>query len=357
MCAYTSSTRTTSEQIQELHPERGSFAAERIRSSCRYVQLSMDFEQPGMFTRTDALGAGYTDDDLRRARAAGELFTIRRGYFIRTDAYQLLDDHERHLLLARAVHSESSTSTVFSHVSAAVLHGMQTWGVPLDKVTLTIGRSYAGKRGKQRILHGSPLADGDVMDLHAVPVTTPSRTVVDLARSLPLVPSVCLGDHALRTGLTTRLQLSDALDAARNRTGIEKARQSVASMSDHSRSVGESRSRMLLDTLPLPPPLLDRWLFDDDGEPVGRVPFLYPEQGVVGEFLGTGTHGAEPPTHDLANARARRTMEDLGWVVTQWTWPQLDSPRELTDRIARAFVRAAALPTPRGRVERAGPTG
>jgi hypothetical protein len=173
---------------------------------------------------------------------------------------------------------------------------------------------------------------------------------------LPLIPSVCLGDHALRTGLTARLELIDALDAARNRTGIDKARQSVAFMSDHSRSVGESRSRMLLDTLPLPPPLLDRWLFDDDGEPVGRVPFVYPEQGVVGEYLGTATQSAEPSTHDLANARSRKTMEELGWVVVQWTWPQLDSPRELTDRIARAFVRAAALPTPRGRVEHADPS-
>ncbi|WP_256895757.1 hypothetical protein [Rhodococcus sp. 1163] len=84
----------------------------------------MDFDQPGMFTRADALASGYTDDDLRRSRADRTLLSIRRGYFVRSAVYRTLDSSSQHLLLAKAVLSDSADDAVLSHVSAAVLHGM-----------------------------------------------------------------------------------------------------------------------------------------------------------------------------------------------------------------------------------------
>lgn len=314
----------------------------------RYVKLSMDFDQPGMFSRTDALLAGYSDDDLRRGRSSGELLTIRRGHFIRTEVYRTLDDGARHLLLAIAIHAESSTRTVFSHVSAAALHGMELWDIPLDKATFTIDRDYASKRGRQRFLHSSPIPDGDVTELAGYPVTTPARTVVDLARSLPLTPAVCVGDYALRAGLTTHGQLSDALVDARNRTGIAKARQAVGLMSARSASVGETRSRLQLDTLPLPQPVVGEWVRDEQGNPVGRVSFLYPDHGVLGDYEGDGLYGAEPLVSAIEDERHRMRFEELGWIVARWNWQDLANPRELTDRVARAFVLAGRNRAPTG---------
>ncbi|MGA9869723.1 MAG: hypothetical protein WBQ44_01050 [Rhodococcus sp. (in: high G+C Gram-positive bacteria)] len=309
----------------------------------------MDFDQPRMFSRTEALAAGFTDDDLRRGRASGELHTVRRGYFIRSEVYSSLGPHARHLALAEAIHAESSNSTVFSHVSAAVLHRMDTWDVPLDKVTFTIGRTYAGKRGRHRILHGSPIPPADLTEVDGFPVTTPARTVVDLARTLALTPAVCVGDAALRTGATTRHDIDRALAESRNRTGIARARQAAAMMSDRSDSVGETRSRMLLDTLPLPPPLLGQWVYDEIGIPIGRASFLYPDHGVLGEFEGQGRFGAHPAPWSAQDERRRDDFRSLGWVVVQWNWSDLSNPRELTDRVARAFVSAAAQRAPRGR--------
>lgn len=312
------------------------------------VQLSMDFEQTEMFSRVEALARGHTDDDLRRGRASGLLVTVRRGYFIRADVYRTLDPHRRHSMLAEAIYAESSADTVFSHVSAAVLHGMETWDIPLDKVTFTIGRSYAGKRGRQRILHGTPVPEGDLTVKDGFPVTTPARTIVDLARSLPLEPAVCIGDYALRTGLTTHDELSHALGDARTRTGVAKARQAVSFMTASSASAGESRSRMQLDTLPLPPPLLGRTLYDEFGVALASVPFLYPDHGVVGIYEGQGLYGSEAVVTDLHDKRIRNHMQDLGWVVVHWNWEDLSTPRELTDRIARAFLLAASQHKPRG---------
>ncbi|MDJ0393921.1 type IV toxin-antitoxin system AbiEi family antitoxin domain-containing protein [Rhodococcus sp. G-MC3] len=309
----------------------------------------MDFDQPGMFSRSDALHAGYTDEDLKRARSQGLLHTIRRGYFLRTEVLRSLDPHARHLILAEATYSESSSKAVFSHVTAAVLHRLETWQIPLDKVTLTIDRTYASKRGRQRVLHGSPLPDEDFTEIDGFPVTTVSRTIADLCRSMPLVPSVCIGDYALRTGLTTMDELHSAVGSAKNRTGIAKARQAIGSMSEASASVGETRSRLQLDTLPLPPPLLDQRVYDEEGSLVGSAGFLYPNHGVIGMFEGTGTYGADPTPPDFEGRRRRHRMEDLGWIVVRWNWQDLDTPKALTNRVARGFVRAAENKVPRGR--------
>lgn len=308
----------------------------------------MDFDQAGLFSRTDALRDGYSDDDLKRARSLGELHTVRRGYFVRTSVLDTLDASARHLMLAEATYTESSSKAVFSHVTAAVLHGMEAWDIPLDRVTLTIARNYASKRGKQRVLHGSPLSEDDVTLTRGFPVTAPARTLADLARTLPLAPSVCVGDHALRAGLVTGEQLHGAVDDARNRTGIAKARQAVRMMSSRSASVGESRSRMLLDTLPLPPPLLGQAVYGDDGTYVGRAGFLYPDHGVIGEYEGDGLYGADPAPLDIDDRRRRHYFEDLGWVVVRWNWQDLSSPKDVTERVARAFVVAANRLMPRG---------
>lgn len=308
----------------------------------------MDFELPSMFSRSEALASGYTDDDLRRARAEGVLFTLRRGYFVRTEVYRSLDPGARHLALARAIHAESSSSVVFSHVSAAALHGLALWELPLDKATFTVERTYAGKRGRQRILRVAPIPPTELMEVAGLPVTTPARTVVDLARWLPVVPAVCLGDCALRLGLTDRSELADVLSGARTRTGIARARQAVKLMSVGSASAGESRSRLQLDALPLPPPLVGQWVYDEDGVLIGRVSFLYPDHGVIGDFEGIGVFGAEPVMANLEDRRRHKRMQELAWTVVRWNWRDLSSPRALTERIAQAFVLASAKRAPAG---------
>lgn len=308
----------------------------------------MDFDQTGMFTRAEALAAGFTDDHLRRARAEGVLTTVRRGHFMRTEVFAALDPRARHVALARAIHSESSSGVALSHVSAAVVHGMETWDIPLEKATFTVNRSYAGKRGRRRVLHGSLIDPSELTEVDGLPVTTPARTVVDLARSLPLIPAVCLGDHALRLGLTDPLELAHAVDTARSRTGIAKARHAVQLMAAAGVSVGESRSRLHLGTLPLPRPLIAQWVYDDAGTLIGRAPFLYPEHGVVGEYEGEGLHGAELTVPQLEVRLRRKRMDEMGWTIARWGWPDLSSVHTVTERIARAFVLAASRPAPSG---------
>ncbi len=307
----------------------------------------MDFDQPGMFTRADALAAGYTDDDLRRSRADRTLLSIRRGYFVRSAVYRTLDSSAQHLLLANAVLLDSADDAVLSHVSAAVLHGMPVWGIALDKACLTIGRSYASKRGRRRTLHGTRLLDSDRMIIDGVPVTVAARTVVDLARAEGVEQAVCVGDHALHSGLTTAFELAEAVDNATGRTGVGHARHAVGLMSSRSESVGESRSRLLFHNLGLPTPWLTQWVYDASGAFLGRVDFLFPE-GVIGEFDGEGKYESNPVRAVIDEKNRQNRLHDLGWVVVRWDWRDLSKPDVLAERLHGAFRRAAANGAPIG---------
>ncbi|SNT29115.1 type IV toxin-antitoxin system AbiEi family antitoxin domain-containing protein [Rhodococcoides kyotonense] len=308
----------------------------------------MEFDQPGMFTRAEALATGFTDDDLRRGRATGTIVTVRRGYFIRTALYREMTAHQQHSLLSRAVYQESGNEAVLSHVSAAVVHGMDTWNIPLDKVNLTIGRSYAGKKGRRRILHGTSIDAGEWTTTDGLRVTTPARTVVDLALSTTPAQAVSVGDYALNRRLTTATELDEALASAHGKTGIAQARHAVGLMSSRSESVGESRSRLLLGAMQIPTPLLNQWVYDGAGKFVARVDFLWPELGVIGEFDGRLKYKSKADDVAIAEKNRENRLVDLGWTVVRWEWDELESPQLLRARFEAAFARAAKHSAPGG---------
>ena len=155
-----------------------------------------------------------------------------------------------------------------------------------------------------------------------------------------------MGDSALKSGHTDPGALSTAVESARFRTGIAAARRAVPLMSGRSESVGESRSRMLFETLPLPTPLLNQWVYDGAGRFVGRVDFLFWEWKVIGEFDGESKYDSKRVLLDEKYREDR--LRDLGWVVVRWNWRDLDDPRALLRRFEHARARAAALPQPAG---------
>ena len=306
----------------------------------------MELPQTDLFTRADALAFGLTDDDLRRLRRTGELSVLRPGFYVPNAVLQSASPTERHSLLARSYLTSAPADHVLSHVSAAIVWGMDIWQLPLDRVHMTHGLDYASKRRPLRILHGTKLEPTERTTVNGFPVTTAARTIVDIARTTTVERSVCVGDSALRSGHTDSDALSTAVESARFRTGISAARRAVSLMSGRSESVGESRSRVLFETLPLPTPLLNQWVYDGAGRFVGRVDFLFWEFNVIGEFDGESKYDSKQVLLDEKYREDR--LRELGWVIVRWNWRDLDDPRTLLRRFEQAFARAAGLPTPAG---------
>ena len=304
--------------------------------------------------RAEALRRGATDRELQRQCRTGAWKRLHPGRFAHAATFLDLDVDARHRLAAEAVLDVASPEAVLSHQSAAVVHGFDLWNTSLSRVHLTRNRSFGGSVSPRRHVHSLPLPPEHVTTLDGLRVTTPARTVVDLAASLGFEQALVVADHALHTGAVTRATLAAAL--APDRKHVSRVRRLLDLADGRSESVGESRSRALFVRDQLPVPDLQATLHSDGGIRLGRVDFLL--DGVVGEFDGRVKYGrlvpdGERPSDVLwAEKRREDAIRDAGWQVVRWTWDELTTPGVVADRVRRAVARAGRAEPPSGRVTR-----
>jgi len=288
--------------------------------------------------RRDALAAGRTDAELRRAVRRGDLARLTPGVYLDNEGLRHLDDVGRHTIYARAAGAKLGPAAAISHISAAVLHGFDVWRTDLGQVHVTNGRDAGGYRSETRDVHAGRL-DGDVVELDGVRVTSPARTVVDLARTVSEDEAVVIGDSALRR--YPGLCFDGPLDVPR--TGIAAARRVVGFLDGHSESPGESLSRLRLRDSGIPDPDLQRTIRTPGGVFVARVDFFWEQWGIIGEFDGMVKY--EEVGDVRAEKRREDALRDLGFEVVRWTWPELFRFETVVARFGRALRRIRSAPS------------
>jgi hypothetical protein len=271
----------------------------------------------------------------------GSLRAIRRGAYV-ADASE--DPAAQHALLVRAALAELSPDAVVSHASAAVIHGLRVWGIPLDRVTVTRARRRSGARQGSRVhVHCAPLEPDEIVLVEGVPVTSVPRTVVDVARTVGFEQAVVVADAALEAGLVDEAVLAAAVARWPRWPGLPAARRAIAFAAGGSGSVGESRSRVAIAKAGLPAPLLQWEVRRSDGAFVGRVDFGWPRQRTVGEFDGRVKYGklllpGQDPADVVYQEKLREDAlraEDL--AVVRWTWSDLTHFAPVAARLRERF--------------------
>jgi hypothetical protein len=294
---------------------------------------------------TRALTAqGYDSNELARLLRWRELTRVRRGAYVRmlTDGEESVDAKRRRLVLATL--PQLSSAAVVSHGSAALLHGLPTWPEATGRVHVTRNRRTGARRRSVVEVHSAPLDAVDIRAIDGLAVTSLSRTVLDLARTLPWEQAVAAGDRALALGLT-RAELAGGLDRMRGWPGIGAARRTVNFLDVRSESAGESVSRVRIHEAGLPAPVPQLEIFDSLGQLVARVDFGWEEQRTVGEFDGKAKYGKllKPGQTSreamIAEKRREDALRDLGWQVVRWMWGDLYRAGVIADRLLRAFAR------------------
>lgn len=286
-----------------------------------------------------------TDMPLRETRKGRPgLLRLRRNCYVRSHEWDAMSREQRHLVRVAAVSAGRRPSdAVLSHASAAVMHGLPTWGVNLKRVHVTRGSRSAGRVTDDLHVHTGLLAGTHL--IAGLPVTSPARTVVDLARTESFEAAVVIADAALCRGLVTRGDLARELAEARHRTGIREAEKAIAFSDERGESPGESRSRVFMHQFGLELPCLQASICDKRGKVIARVDFLFPG-GVVGEFDGRVKYGRG---EDLFREKQREdALRRAGWLVVRWVWADLDRPDELFHRISEALAEAQHRPAPVG---------
>lgn len=294
--------------------------------------------------------AGYTEGEINRMVRRGTLTAVRRGAYV--EGAPPDDDAARHLLLVRATVPALAGEAVVSHISAALLHGLPAWGVPLDVVQATRARSSSGARRGARVhLHCAPLRTEEIVTVGGIPCTEEARTVVDVARTVPFTQAVVVADAALRRTrsappLVSREDLRAALENAVGWPGVPAARRVVAFADGRSGSVGESRSRVAIAAAGLPPPVLQYEVWAAGRRRIGWTDFGWPRLRTVGEFDGRVKYGRllkpgeEPGDAVYAEKLREDDLRDQDLEVVRWTWPEIDHFDAVAERLRRRFDRA-----------------
>lgn len=293
--------------------------------------------------RADALTGGLSDGELARMVRRGELSRLQRGtYRQSTDP---MTDTVRHAAVVAATVAGLRVPSIVSHVSAAVLHDLPLWNVRLGRVHV-IRRPPANGSGTTRLhLHIARLPDDEVTAIDGIAVTDVTRTVIDVARSLPFEPAVVVADAALALRKTSQEHLMECLRGMGSSPGTRRAARVVGFADRRSGSVGESRSRVLMQRLGLPAPDLQVKVFRADGSSIGRCDFSWEAHRTIGEFDGRIKYGrllrpGQSPGDAVYEEKLREDdIRDTGRQVARWTWGDLDRPRVVGDRLRRAFAR------------------
>jgi hypothetical protein len=294
---------------------------------------------PRLHRTADLRAAGYTDGELRRMLRTAALTTVRRG--VHVDGALPDDAAARHLLEVRAAVTVLDPSVVVSHASAAVVHGLAVWGLPLEVVQVTRHRSRSGARRNRCVeVHCAPLSAEEIVVVDGIVCTSAARTTVDVARSVPFEQAVVTTDAALRAGLDGPA-LAAALRRAAGWEGVPAARRVAAFADGRSESVGESRSRVAIAACGLPPPTL-QWPIRYGGS-TAYTDFAWVEERTVGEFDGKVKYERARLAGRTAGevVFAEKLREDAiraeRWEVVRWTWPDLHDFAPTATRIRERF--------------------
>lgn len=290
----------------------------------------------GVMTLADLRSDGVSPARRRTLVQRGELISIRRGVYVSPTDPHLETPSGRRLLNAAAL-AVATRGTVVSHQSAALAHQLDLVGESDERPTLTRLPGRNASAGLGAIMHNAALPPGHVKFQAGVLVTTPARTVMDLARTLPFAEGVVAADSAIRQGLTRKSELRNILTACRNWPGAATAARVVDFSSGLSESALESLARVLFHESGLPPPVLQHWI-SDGRTTIGRVDFLWEEFKTIVEVDGGLKY--RDPQRAKAQLWRDKKLRAAGYQVEHFDWCEITTqPALVVVAIRRAFTR------------------
>jgi very-short-patch-repair endonuclease len=284
-------------------------------------------KQHGVVSRAQILSAGIERGAITRRVRAGRLHPVHRGVYLVGHPVPTEGARELAAILA------CGPGSVVSHRSAGHLWRLLPYQANPGPVDVTVAARKLATTPRIRIHCVGALEPRDFRTLHRIPITTPARTLLDMATVLrPYLLERVVAEAEVRR-LVRKRDLVDQVDRNRGRPGT-RALRSLLELEGgpaFTRSEAERRLLALLRAAALSLPRANARL--------GRyeVDFLWPEHRLVVEVDGYAYHG-----NRAAFERDRQRDAALaasGYTVLRVTWRQLvDAPEAVIARIASALA-------------------
>jgi hypothetical protein len=286
--------------------------------------------QHGLVTTAQLLATGIASDTITAWLRRGRLHRVHRGVY--SVGHRALGDEGWLLAAVLAVGPDAAVS----HLSAGRL-----WGVVRDRIKVqrsavyVISPRHVRRRPYIRTHHAPGLDRGDRMLFGRIPITSPARTLLDLAGLLPQDRLRRAVRQAEVERLVNRRDLEFQLSRApAGRPAPCRLAAVIAVGPAPTRSELEDRTLDLLlrHDFPRPlinvaPPGLDRKL---------EVDFLFPDLRLVVEADGDRYHGTRLARE--ADAQRQADLEAAGYRVVRLNWRQVTREEGQTVRRLRRIV-------------------
>lgn len=291
----------------------------------------------GIMTTAELLATGKSAAQIQTLVRQRTLVKLRYGVYARADLAKGLSARPNGAYLLRAAAALcAADNAVASHQTAAALLGVEMLGRP-TQVTLTRAPGQ-NRSGRGNHVYSADLPANHVTRKLGLSVTTPARTVVDLARSLEFRAGVVAADSALHQGLVTMAELESVLADCSQWRGLKRAKEVVAFADGLAESVLESLARVVFRDCGLPPPELQVWV--GGAEVVGRVDFLWRQFRTIAEVDGRMKY--DDPSRAVKQLERDRQLRDAGYEVVHYTWQHInENPGYVNATTRRAFQRGA----------------
>jgi very-short-patch-repair endonuclease len=290
--------------------------------------------QHGVFSRAQVVGLGLSVGQLDHWLRTARIESVHRGVY--AWSRQLLSFEGRCMAAVLAVGGDA----VVSHRSAAAL-----WRIRSERggpVHVTTSRKIQSREGIT--VHTLPLEQDERMVIHGVPLTSPARTLFDMAAILKpqaLTRAIREADFLRLSGGPPLAALSDRYPG---RTGAPAVRVAFdRGPGPPTRSELEELFVTLVESERLPRPEVNAvfHLGDRQIEP----DCLWRAERLIAELDSHQAHGTR---HSFEDDRERdRLLQTAGWRVVRITWRQLrDEPAAIAADLRRLLAAGPPGPTP-----------
>jgi predicted transcriptional regulator of viral defense system len=271
--------------------------------------------QHGVATRAQLLEAGVSLHVVDARVRRGRLLRVHQATYRVASQEPTIRTLAMAAVLATA--GPERAHVAISHVGAAVLWGFPGWDPPqcLD-VSGTAPRRVPGVS-----VHRVALCDDEVTTVHGIHVTTPERTVLDLAGTGTARQVEQALAAAERGARHRRMQIVALLQRRPHHPGSGKLRALLAHLAASGRAPLFLRSRAeelaldLCDRAGLPTPRANERIAEYE------VDFVWPEQHVIVEVDGYEFHGSRKAFHGDRDRDC--ALATAGYHVLRFTWRQL----------------------------------
>jgi very-short-patch-repair endonuclease len=289
--------------------------------------------QHGVVTVRQLYSLGFSDGQVGTRAAAGWLHRVHRGIY--AVGHDRLTREGRWMAAVLAC----GDCAVLSHQAAGELWRLrQRRGNVPARIDVAVPRRRGGRPRRGLIVHRLPtLRPDEVATNDGIPVTSPARTLLDLATILPARQLERAVDEAERLRLCDEGDLKAVAAAHVGRPGagaLSRLLRKQAIGMTATRSNFEERFLALCRDCRLPQPEVNVPLLDY------VVDFLWSDARLIVEVDGRATHGTRRAFQADRDRDGRLTV--AGYRVVRFTWWDVTRrPAVVADRVRR-LLRAAA---------------